>query len=159
MKLFLSLGSITFVLFVIVAVQAWQVEKDINKVQYRAQVAADADRMIVLLDELIGNMEERDMTSGHAALIFKSPTNDIGQDYQALLAVRERAQLLAGLDRTSPAYNSGLDDLRGTLREINIEAWYYEALSSFTWWLFLISLASSVIAGLIWFFRPPSYRY
>lgn len=115
--------GIMFTLFILAisikscAAVGLRLNQDINSWQERAHVAADAQDMAIYLTLLREGMEKYDMTSGQAALIFKTPENDMGLIYRALKRMETRAYILAKLPVTSDAYQQGMDDLRGTLRE------------------------------------------
>lgn len=97
-------------------------DRDIGGWKVRAQVAANAPQMLEYVQKLRLGLEKRKMTEGFAALFVTKPENDMSLIYQAVLQVEERAQSLTTLPRTSDAYQQGLDDLRGTLRELSVPA-------------------------------------
>jgi len=109
--------------------------REIDAMVYRAQVSADAGKMADRLDETLANMERYGVTQGHAALIFHSPENDVALDYEALRDLRDRASGISTLDRLSVEYQTALDDMRGTLREITVDAWYYALIRQPSLWV------------------------
>lgn len=92
----------------------------------RAQVSVRPDLMADRLDEVIKNMEDWGVISGHAGLIH-SPSNDVGADYKAFHDVRDRARAIAQQDDSaSSAYQNGMIDMRQTLTQLHVNAeWYY----------------------------------
>ena len=77
------------------------------------------------------NMEKYGMTRGHAALVFKRPNNDMGEIYLSVSRSHERVAELLDLDTSTEigllTYDTRLDDIRGTLRELEIPAYAF-------WW-------------------------
>lgn len=96
----------------------YRIRKDTTDWLERAQVSSNP----VDMEEYLGNCRDGlikwNITSGHWAFIFKRPTNDMGLAYEALLSAIQRAQEIQTLNYTSAAYQSGIDDLRGTIREM-----------------------------------------
>ena len=143
-----------------VGTQCWGAYRDVEAHLSRAQVSANAKVMADRLDVLLDNMEERDLTRGSTALIFRSSVNDLELIYQDLGEVRDRARLIEKLDQSSVEYQTGLDDMRGTLREIKIEArkaafWY----SPFTWIAIFLAIILSIIFFSEEFSGQRRYRY
>lgn len=113
------------ILAIVVGVRAYQVSRDIDGWVYRAQVAADAQKVADRLDTALSNMRKYGVTRGHAALIFHRPENDVALDYEALGDLKARAETVSEYDKGSTEYQVALDDIRGTLREIEVDAdWF-----------------------------------
>lgn len=100
----------------------------------RAAVSSHAADMAGYLDNGINGMKKWGFTQGNAALIFKSPANDMSLILKSLERTKERASLLEKefLGGTNPTnkittveYNQALDDLRSTLTEYPLQADYY----------------------------------
>jgi len=99
----------------------------------RAAVASHAADMAQYLDKAINGMERWRFTQGHAALIWRSPANDMSLIMKSLRRTKERAEKLAeeflngnpGHSLTAVDYNQALDDLRSTLTEYPLQADYY----------------------------------
>lgn len=108
-------------LSIVAGVQLYHVYQDIDAQMYRAQVSVEADKMASRLEDLRVNMEKHGMTSGYVFPLWGSPASDIGLDYEAVIDAHSRALLLAEQDRASVQYQSGMDDLRGTIREIKLD--------------------------------------
>ena len=129
----------------------YTVSRDITAVKDRAQVAADREDMIFYLEQLKANLEERGWTEGHAALLFKTPKNDLALNYQSINKILERLHSLESVERNSTTYQVALDDIRGTLREIWLPAGEL-SWAKFGWWMTLLGLGLLVGAGVfIWY--------
>lgn len=126
----LKTGVVTFAIGLVLGLLTyvgvyWPPIRDIDMYAQRAQVSSDAVVMAQRLDELAVNMEQYGYTHGHAAIIWKHPGNDAGLDYQAIKDLAERAHLIAKMPQDSVEYQTGLDDMRGTLREIELQGGYF----------------------------------
>lgn len=140
-----SLFSVLIVLLVIYVIVAvifgvvgmYHYHRDLDAVIDRAQVAANAEKMLEYMQKLKGNMENLDAISGHTALVFKTDINDLAQHYEAVENIIERLEGVKGLPRSETAYQVALDDLRGTIRELPNPAqglfWV-----RYLWWMILI---------------------
>ena len=99
----------------------------------RAALASHASDMKEYLDKGIEGMKWWGFTEGHAALIWRSPANDMSLVMKSLRRTRERSDQLAKEflgenphpNLTSVDYNQSLDDLRSTLTEYPLQADYY----------------------------------
>jgi len=81
--------------------------------------------MLAWMTNVKEGMERWGMTSGYAALIFRTPKNDMSLIYKTLINHVEQAQRLTTMDRLSPEYQTGLDNLRGSIRELDLQANYF----------------------------------
>ncbi|MCA9369613.1 MAG: hypothetical protein H6774_03080 [Pseudomonadales bacterium] len=134
MTKFWTLLALALVFTLLAGGQSYGSYSDVDSMLYRAQVSADAVKMERRIGQLQTNMERRGMTRGYAAIIFRTPTADMSLDYEAVVDLRERALLVSQMPENSTEYQVGLDDLRGTLREIEIEGWYFTLIRSpFAW--------------------------
>lgn len=118
----------------------------------RAQVSADAEEIHVRLVELDQRMEERGMVSGYTALFVHSPWTSVREIRKNIQTLIKRADVISQLDHSSDAYQQGLDDVRGTLRELDVQAfgwWTYSAGGWVFLWLFTIG---GVVLGVVGFF-------
>ena len=98
--------------------QNYQVSRDIEAVAHRAQVAADAKEMLRYMQTWKVNMESHGMTEGYTALIFKTPSNDLSLLYASVKQIISRLEQIKDLPKSDTAYQVALDDLRGTIREL-----------------------------------------
>ena len=130
----------------------------------RAAVSSHAADMAQYLDNAIKGMKAWGFTEGNAALIFKSPANDMSLILKSLERTKERADRLEkeflGSDNpggkiTAVDYNQAMDDLRSTLTEYPLQADYYwdvhfpGIIVSTIYYLSLFSLVVAVVKPLI----------
>ena len=98
--------------------QSYYLDRDLDAVQDRAQIAANPQDMLAYLGTLRSNLEKHRATSGHTALLMKTPATDLGLHFQAVNSVMTRLEQIQALPPDSAAYPTALDDLRGVLREM-----------------------------------------
>ena len=114
---------------------SWQypLERDVWGKLDRAQISAESEEMYKLIDEAIISLENKksliarkSQSEGHCALIFKKPDNSLEMQYTALYNVRERLNRTNSFDKYSVEYQTAIDDIRGTIREIQyIHCWIW----------------------------------
>jgi hypothetical protein len=75
----------------------WFIGRDTTNVLNRAQVAANAADMHEYMVQLQKNMEQGGMTHGSAAVIFKTPENDMGLIYKTVVRVNQRLEVIRKL--------------------------------------------------------------
>jgi len=122
-----------FTLLLVVAIAAtlglvffnYQIDRQVNGWKTRAQVSSEPNDMLAWMTNVKEGMERWGMTSGYAALIFRTPKNDMSLIYKTLINHVEQAQRLTTMDRLSPEYQTGLDNLRGSIRELDLQANYF----------------------------------
>jgi len=126
--------------------QSYQLERDLDSVQDRAQIAANPRDMLGYLHTLRDNMERHGATTGHIALIMKTPATDLALQFQAINSLIDRLEQIQALPIDSAAYQTALDDLRGVLRETPRIArgvfWV-----QYGWWLGLAALVCLMMAA------------
>ncbi len=132
------------------------VGRDTDKVMDRAQVAADADDMLGYMEKLRANMDERGMTHGSTARVFKTDVNDVSKQYEGVKKLIERLEKIKDLDTAGTTYQVALDDIRGTIRELPRmgSGWFWVKTA---WILLAITLGVWIVTGLVWV--PVSGRY
>ena len=117
--------------------QYFQLKRDLDSLHDRAQIAANPQDMLVYLRGLRASFTRHGATSGHTALLLKTPANDLALHFQALNSVIRRLEQVEGLPPDSAAYQTALDDLRGVLREMPRVAdgvfWV-----QYGWWMALV---------------------
>jgi hypothetical protein len=150
--LLVTVATLVTIVSIIVVVVVWYgYARTIDSVIDRAQVAADAQDMFEYMVELKGNLEAKGLTKGHFALVFKMPSNDLALHYRAINRSIERLELLKSLDKASTAYQTGLDDIRGAIRELPNPAgcllW-----ARYGWWLLCLCVG-------LWIFPIVSFSY
>lgn len=116
------------------------IEGDVTCWLDRAQVAASSDEMESYLDKTEAGLDKWDMHDGHSGLIIRNPRNDMYLIRDNLDRVQARAAELTAIyneEGPSVTYQTGLDDLRGTLRELEVPAqeyyWRHEGLPVSLW--------------------------
>ena len=133
---------------------AYYLDRDIDSLIDRAQVAGNAEDMLGYMTQLKHNMESYGMTSGYTALVFKTPRNDMSLHYKTVTRVIERLEKIKGLSENETTYQVALNDLRGVIRELPnpADGWFYV---KYFWWLLLIG---TVLIGLtFWAFYADPY--
>ncbi|MBM3304228.1 MAG: hypothetical protein FJY76_03955 [Candidatus Aenigmarchaeota archaeon] len=147
MKAVLWTVFVLFALFaaVFLIVQGYRMDRDIDSLIDRAQVAADRDDMLKYVNQLKTNMEHWGMTEGHTALIFKNPRNDMALHYEAVKKIIERLEAIKELPKNETGYQVALNDLRGTIRELPNPAkgWLWVC---YGWWFLLIGIVLLIAA-------------
>jgi hypothetical protein len=134
--------------------QLYGVYADVDSRLDRAQLSPSPKQMADRLDEIIQRMEGYGMTSGHAALIFKNPVNDVGLDYQTIKSIRDRARQLQEEPVTSVVYQTALKDMRDTLTNLKIDGWYWYALRSPMFWVFWALVVIAAVVWIAWLMNP-----
>jgi len=114
-------------------IMGYEVSKNIGSWLERAQVSADAEDMAIYVDKALLGLKKYDLNDGYCAIIFKKPDNNLNLHFQAITQIARRARQLSSLDKTSDAYQSGIDDLRGTLREIIRPGFMCMMAGSYIW--------------------------
>ena len=146
------LGLTIFVLltvagFVTSGIQEYYVSAEIDRQLDRAVVSSTAPKMAENLDIVLRNMEARGMTSGHAAIIWKTPLTDTGLDYEAIKDIRNRADKISPLSETSVEYQTAMKDMRDTIQTIDVDAWYWYRIRNPIYWVSWVSVGFTVIFG------------
>ena len=115
---------------------------EIGGVMERAQTAGDVHLMKKYLIELKENLEKWGYTHGYYAVVFKNDYTDAGKDYEVICSLIKRLDTLEDLPKNSTEYQVALDDVRGILRELELNPWlwyYYNrfptALGYFIVWI------------------------
>lgn len=126
----------------------YHLDRDIDSMIDRAQVAADREDMLSYVKQLKDNMDRWDMKSGHTALIFTNSRNDMALHYKAIERVIERLESIKDIPKSDTAYQVALSDIRGVIRELPNPAtgWFWVC---YGWWLLLVAVITFVIAGMI----------
>ncbi|MCA9365980.1 hypothetical protein KC722_00185 [Candidatus Kaiserbacteria bacterium] len=125
----------TIVIGVFLTMQGYYLTRDVESVAHRAQVAADVPDMLEYMKKLRVGMEHHNMTTGHTALIFKSPANDLGKLVGSIDQIIARLDAIKEIPRVETTYQVALDDIRGTIRELESPSLGYLWVQY--WFLFL----------------------
>lgn len=115
----------------------------------RAQVSSHAEDMDVYLSRLRKGMERYNLTTGHAAFVFKTPDNDMELIMKAIDRARERLNEVRQMALNSIEYQTAMDDVRGILRELEPQAEYRYCIEHPIWFWFsaLIGWMLLIISG------------
>jgi hypothetical protein len=131
MKTVLGVLSVVCVIIAVVfsvflAIDDYNINRDILGWQTRAQVSSEPHDMHDYMVNVKTGMEKWGMTTGYAAMIFKTPYNDMKLIYRTVQQNIDQAEVLTTMDRSTPEYQTGLDNLRGSIRELDLQAfWFY----------------------------------
>ena len=117
------------------------VARDVDDWAYRAQIASNIQDMKADMGKAKAGLEKWKATQGNAFLIFKRPEADMDLVMQSVNTIITRATQLEGLAMNSTEYQVGIDDLRGTIRELWIPAGtYWQRHQGLAWFLATIIL-------------------
>ena len=94
--------------------------------------------MTEYLTQLKQNLENREMTHGHFALVFTTPANDLALHFRTVNRVLERLDSIKDIPKNETAYQVALNDVRGTIRELRNPAMGY--LWTKYWFLFVLGI-------------------
>lgn len=147
---------VSAVILVFLVMTGYGLVRDVDALVDRAQVAADREDMTEYIQELKGNLEERDMTNGHFVLIFKTPANDLALHYKTVNRLLERLESIRDIPKNDTAYQVALDDIRGTIRELPNPALDYLWVKY--WFLYLLGFGIW-IWPVVRFMRPERERH
>ena len=143
MNKFMYKFLIGFCAFMIIAVSlfgilryiTWEypISRDVWDRLDRAQTSAEAEDMLIYTTEAINNLQNykglfsnRPQIQGHCAMIFKKPSNDLSAQYKILQNIKSRLERTITFDKTKVEYQSAIDDIRGTIRELPyIDCWIW----------------------------------
>jgi len=106
-------------------VEGWHMRQDIGGGKERAQVSMDPSDMALYMTRVKEGMEKWGVTEGNSALFFPTPATDMSLIYRAVGQHIETAKSLEEMDKSSIQYATGLDNLRGGIRELTIPAYEY----------------------------------
>jgi peptidoglycan hydrolase-like protein with peptidoglycan-binding domain len=116
-------GWLALILLVIAAVFAaarlrYALDRDLDAVMDRAQVAADAADMLRLMATLREHLNAYDATTGYGAYVLKSPRNNLALQYRTVEGIITRLEQLNGVAKNDAKYDAALTDLRGLLQQM-----------------------------------------
>lgn len=140
----MNLSAITGVVLLIFTIlspaflihRSYVYDNKVDAVIDRAQVSADREDMQEQLVALRDNLTELGWTSGHFALVWKTPRNDLQLNFKAVERLIERLSEIQHLPKSDVAYQTALDDIRGTIRELPNPGGAMLWVNF--WWLFLL---------------------
>lgn len=146
MKPLIFLASLLAVLALVVVLflaVIWPLENDVSAPLNRAQVSASADDMLHWLLRVRDGMTRRGMTSGYATIFKHTVDYDYAAIFRAVNGLITRTETATRMDRSSVAYQSAMDDLRGVARELDLHPREY-CLKHFGWWFALLALLLAI---------------
>lgn len=143
---------VAIVASVILGVTGYQINRDILGWQTRAQVSSEPNDMHTYMSNVQASMQKWSMTQGYAALIFTTPENDMSLIYRTVQQHIDQAQVLTTMDRSSPEYQTGLDNLRGSIRELDLHAYAFWSVHAGLLWVVLciVGWFLGIILGIVW---------
>jgi hypothetical protein len=117
-----SAGRTTIVIILVAlaytGVQFYTLQRDVDSLKDRAQIAANPQDMLLYVRAMRDNMVKHEVTAGHTALLLRTPATNLALHFQAVNSVIVRLEQVEGLPPDSAAYQTALDDVRGVLREM-----------------------------------------
>lgn len=141
-KTALVMFVLAVVFSIILGIANYQINRDIEGWKTRAQVSSEPNDMHEYMGKVQAAMEELRMDRGYADLIFQTPENDMGLIYHTVKQHVDQADVLTKMNRASPEYQTGLDNLRGSIRELNLYAYEF--------WLVHDGLVWNVLCWVCW---------
>lgn len=136
---------------IVLGIAGYQIDRDILSWLVRAEVSSDPEDVLLYMERVKSGMEAWEMTDGHAALIFKTPRNDMGLIYEAVQDHVRNAQLVVTMDPSSTQYQSGLDRLQDSIGILEIPAHYYWGIhGGLVFWVLLILFIVLALVFWIW---------
>lgn len=145
--IFVLVGVISLVISIWMGVMmGYIVDRDTTSWLVRAQVASNPADMVEYLKNVEAGMKKHNLTDNSANLIFKKPETDMKLIMKSLSSLIERAKNVQEMKPKSVEYQTALDDLRGTLRELNLyssgrwnaKVWYMNIIIPVLWILTFI---------------------
>jgi hypothetical protein len=159
MKRFLMIaGAILLVgSFVWIMVVDYQLDRNINGWKDRAQVSSEPNDMLQWITKTKEGMENWGMTSGYSELIWQTPDNDMALIYKTVVNHVNQAEVLTKMNRSTPEYQTGLDNLRGSIRELDLQTYgYWNIHQGFVIWIAGIIGLISLVIGVAWWYAENS---
>lgn len=130
---------------------SWQIDKNIYSYYELAYASGDAEQMSDFFTQLLDNMKKEGMTEGHYAIIFKTPRNNIGIDYQIFERLRDRSEHLhANYDKGSFDYAETMDDVKMQMGKTGFSPTFWFIFNKMLiiyilWWIIFPLIIISVI--------------
>ena len=132
-KIFIMMMAIALIFLIIAGIFLifqyfywdYPISRDVWDNLDRAQTSAEVETMLIYTNTAINNLENykglfsnKPQTQGHCALIFKKPSNDLSVQYNILQNIRTRLERTMTFDKNGVEYQTAIDDIRGTIREL-----------------------------------------
>lgn len=148
--------AIAIIVSVMLGITGWHIRQDIGGWQERAQVSMEPDDMALYMTNVKEGMQKWGVTEGNALLFFPTPATDMSLIFRAVNQHIDTAKSLINMDRSSIQFATGLDNLRGGIRELSIPAYQYyvnhQYLSTniFCWIFWILFIAFGIWWMSIW---------
>ncbi len=152
-KMITIISSIVLIVAsIILGLNAYFIDRDINAWQKRAESVSSPDQMLVYMQNVKSGMENLEMTTGHAALFFPTPENDMGQIYLAVNDHIKNLQTAVKMDPNSNELQGMVNRLQHSIGDLQIPSIHYWNVHAGLIWILLwwLSLIAAIWAGLVW---------
>jgi len=116
----------------------YEIDRDIDAVLLRAQVAATAEDMSMYLKLTMDGMDKHDIKCGNLALVFQTPGADVMMIRKSLSGMIERLEFAIKMSKSSQEYIATIDDIRGTIREFRGKSFAEAKLWHDFWYLYFV---------------------
>lgn len=143
---FLTAATLVFGVFFVRSCYIYDAEVD--SLIERAQVSADREDIHTQLTALKTSMEDLGWTEGHFAVVWKTPSNSLSLHYRAVVRLIERLDEISELSKSDVAYQTALDDIRGTIRELENPGQHMLLVTY--WWMLLLLLLAWAVPCVYW---------
>lgn len=146
-------GVVAVIFTIVLVIASYKVNREIVGWQARAQVSSEPHDMHDYMLNVKAGMDKWGMTNGYAALIFKTPENDMSLIYRTVQQHIDQAEVLTGMNRATPEYQTGLDNLRGSIRELDLHAFYFWSVHQglVPWILCFAGFFLCIVFWMLWF--------
>jgi len=137
----------------------YPMDRDLDSAIIRAQAAGGRDDMLEDMQTLKKNMKDYEATSGHTALYFTNPVNNVGRTYQAIERHVQRLEgikswndissLPEGRQKTQEiiAYSDAMGEIRGAIQALPHPAnglfW-----KQYVWWMILLGIIGAIVIAI-----------
>lgn len=150
------LTVIALVLGILGVVRWYGIYADVDATIDRAQLMSTPKVMADELDVVIRRMESYGMTSGHAALIFRNPLNDMALEYTTLKNVRDNARQIQNEPVTSVTFQTGMKNMRDNLTALHVLEYYWFMIRDPLFWA-LVTFGILAVILWVWYFLENPY--
>ncbi|MFA5013663.1 MAG: hypothetical protein WC520_03860 [Candidatus Paceibacterota bacterium] len=134
---------------VVVVINTIHLDNTVTAAKYRAQTCASAEEMHTRLIELDAVMEKEGMNAGYCSLLNHNVWTDMKEIRKNIQALIIRTDEVRQLDHKTDAYQSGLDDIRGNIRELETSVFGWWTYNGGGWIWFLLLGPLFTILGII----------
>ena len=111
----------------------YPLDRDVWDKLDRAELMAESDDILKLVQEARISLKQKkslimrkSQSEGHCALIFKKPSNSLKAQNEILVNIENRLKRTNTFDKYGVEYQTAIDDIRGTLRDLKyIKCWIW----------------------------------